>query len=116
MRRRETAMRRFSWAACVLSGSLLGDLPHLIMASEEDTILFGSKLREVGHRLRWIGFEVEAVPGFRRRGDGDRNRGRTLEEVAAELVRRVAESSEALGNAAPLDFQRVDDGVEDPER
>ena len=62
--------------------------PAWSMASlEEDAIVFGAELREVGHDRRGIGFEVEAVSGFRRRRGGDRNRCRVLEEVTAEFER-----------------------------
>src|SRR5207249_6846837 len=55
------------------------------------------------------------MSGFRRCCDGDRYPGRTLEEIAAELVGRVAESFYAPRDAAPLDSHRVDDGAENPE-
>jgi len=85
-------------------------------SGEEDAVLFPADLREVGFRSRWIGFEVEAVSGFRRRRGRNRNPGWTLEEVASELVRLVAESPEAPGDAAPVDPQRVDDRAKNPER
>src|SRR2546422_5268780 len=85
------------------------------MASEEDAVAFGAELGEVGVGRRWVGFEVEAVSGFRRRGGGNSDSRRTLEEIAAELVRRVAESEHAAGDATPLDFHRLDDGVENAE-
>ena len=43
------------------------------MASEEDAVAFGAELGEVGVGRRWVGFEVEAVSGFRRRGGGNSN-------------------------------------------
>ena len=71
---------------------------------EESAILLGAELREVGASRRWIRFEVEPMSGIWWRRGRDRNRRRTLEKVAAELVRRVAESSNAPGYAAPIDF------------
>lgn len=100
--------RRESYVA---SPSVRGSLGAL----EEDAVVFAAELREVGFCRCGIGFEVEAMPRFPRRRDGHRNRRRTLEEVAAELVCRVTEGH-ATGYAAPLDSHRVDDGVEDPER
>src|SRR5260370_28686101 len=41
-----------------------------LRASEEHAVVFGAELREVGVRLRRVGFEVEAVPGFLRRSGG----------------------------------------------
>src|SRR5713101_55635 len=88
----------------------------LSVLREENAAAFGAELREVGVRLRRVGFEVEAVPGFLRRGGRDGNRCRALEEVAAEFVRHVFESEDAPGHSAPFDFHRVDNGAEDPQR
>ena len=78
--------------------------------------MFPAELREVCFCCRWVGFEVETVSGTLRGCGRNGNRRRTLEEVPAELIRRVAESEHAPGNPAPSDFQRVDDGAEDPKR
>ena len=83
--------------------------------SEERAAVFGTKLREVGVRLRRVGFEVEAVAGILRRGGRNGNRCRALEKVAAEFVCRVLESEDASRHSAPFDFHRVDDGAEDPQ-
>ena len=83
-------------------------------ASEENAVVFGAELREVGVRLRRVGFKVEAVSCMLRRGGRDGNCSRALEKVAAEFVRRVAESQDAASHSAPLDFHRVDDGAENP--
>lgn len=85
-------------------------------ASEEDAVVFGAELREVRVCRRGIGFEVKTVSGFLRRGGGDGNRRRALEEVASEFVRRVAESGDAPSHPAPLDFHRVDNGAENSQR
>src|SRR5439155_18824829 len=85
-----------------------------IASSKEDTVVFCTELRESSMRRRWVGFEVEAVSGFRRRGDGDGNLRGTLEEIAAEPVHRVSESEYATRDAAPLDLHRLDNRAEDP--
>jgi hypothetical protein len=74
-----------------------------IASLEEDAVVLGAELREVRVRRRWIGFEMEAVSSFLRRCDGDSDGRRTLEEVAPEFVRRVAESDYVTCDAAPLD-------------
>src|SRR5438045_4258309 len=90
---------------------------RLSMASrEEDAVMLRAELCEIGFGRRRIGHEVETVSGLPGRRDGDGNLGRTLEEVAAELISRVAESFYAARDAAPLDSQRIDDGAEDAER
>src|SRR5256885_6946536 len=53
-------------------------------------------------------------PCILRRPGGDGDRRRTREEVAAEFVRRVAESEDAPGHAAPFNFHGVDNGAENP--
>jgi len=90
-------------------------LSCLAMTSEEHAVVFRAELREIRVRSCWIRFEVEAVPGLPRRRGRDRNRRGTLEEVATELVRRIAESGHAAGDAAPLDSHRVDYGAKNPE-
>src|SRR5260370_38972629 len=85
-------------------------------ASEEHAVVLDAELREFGACRRWVGLEVEAVSGILRRGGRDGDRRRTLEEVTAEFVRRVAESEDPPSHSAPFDFHRVDDGTEDPQR
>lgn len=85
-------------------------------ASEEHAVVLGAELREVGVCGRRVGFEVEAVPCFLGRSGGDGNRRGALEEVAAEPVRRIAESQHAPGHAAPFDCHRIDNGTENPKR
>src|SRR6266852_5838277 len=79
-------------------------LSCLAMASEEDAVVFSAELREVGVCRRWIGFEVEAMSGFRWRRDGDSNGRQTLKKVTAEFVRGVTEANMTFCHAAPLDF------------
>jgi len=43
------------------------------MASKKTPLRSVPKLGEVGVGRRWVGFEVEAVSGFRRRGGGNGN-------------------------------------------
>jgi hypothetical protein len=86
-----------------------------LSASEELAVVLGAELREVGVRRGRVGYEMEAVSGILRRGGRDGNRCRTLEEVAAEFVHRVAEFEDASGHSAPFDFHRVDDGAENPQ-
>jgi len=59
---------------------------------------------------------VETVPGFRWRRGLDCNCGRALVEVTAEFVGRVTESQDAPGYSAPIDFHRINDGAENPQR
>jgi len=80
---------------------------------EEHAVVFGAELRQV-RSCRGIGFEVEAVSGILRRPGGDGDRRRTREEVAAEFVRRVAESEDTPGHDAPFNFHGVDNGAENP--
>src|SRR6266478_6931647 len=84
-------------------------------SGEEHAVMFAAELRELGACRRWVGLEVEAVPGILRRGGRYGNRCRALEKVAAEFVLRVAETEDAPGHSAPFDFHRVDDSAEDPQ-
>src|SRR5579864_8582726 len=56
--------------------------------SEEHAVMLRTNYCEAGHGRRWIRLEVEAVPSFHGRGGRDRDFGRALVEVAAELTGR----------------------------
>ncbi len=80
----------------------------LSVLREENAVAFAADLGVVDLRRCRIGDKTETMSGTLGRGCGDGNGDHPdLEEVPGKMVRRVVDAHEALCNASPLDFNRI---------